>query len=79
MLTNLEVRILLEIKTTRGAYLTKISKKVCTTAYSLKMFNNLEKLGLIKTIKLGRRKNVELTEKGNKVVNLIMEINSLLK
>lgn len=60
-------------------YISSISKATDTTyVHACNFINVCEKLGLVKSEKHGKIKNIQLTEKGFRVAGLILNINSII-
>jgi DNA-binding MarR family transcriptional regulator len=73
--------VMMELWKNEGrSYSSKLAKQAdCTYSHIVKIINRLEKAKIITSIKDGRIRKIELTEKGFKIANLIAQIDSLLK
>ena len=79
--TTVPTKILLEInKNTKNKNVSTVCKELKTSyANGYKNIDDLENIGLIKTEKNTRCRNIYITEKGIKVAEHIIEIQKLLK
>jgi len=75
------VKTLITIRRNRDEiYCNKISKKVDTTyAHTVRIVSRLEEKGLIETHKKGRKKIIELTEKGEEYAETFQRLQELFK
>ncbi|MCD6413583.1 MAG: hypothetical protein J7L54_05515 [Elusimicrobia bacterium] len=61
-------------------YILSVSKRIdATYAFTQNEVDALEKIGLLKTKRSGRKKYIELTEKGKKMAKLLYKVCKILK
>ncbi len=61
-------------------YIYELALKVASTyAHIFNIVKKLQQLGLVETVKKGRKRFIKLTDKGKKLAQLIKEIDELIK
>ncbi len=79
ILQDKPVNILLAIDNIEKPYTSTIIKEVDTTfSHATNLLSEMEKFGLIRFLKVGRVKYVELTDQGKKIVRLLKNLISAL-
>ncbi len=75
------VKILLKLNSANGkSYASIIAKEAdCTYSHTVKVIQRFEEEGLLKFVKDGRIKAIELTPKGRKVAEELKKLLTLLK
>ena len=72
-------KIFLSLNTNRGYYPKLYVELGCTIWAMSESLKKFEKIGLIKVSKKGRERKVELTRKGKRFANKLVELQNLLK
>lgn len=72
-------RILVSLRETKNNYASALSKEAdCTYAHTVKLLDRFEKQGLVTFEKRGRKKLVELTDKGKHIADQMDALYSAL-
>jgi predicted transcriptional regulator len=78
--TRNEQKILLELKNLNGSILTRFVQVTGMTAgCATKIINKIEKMNLVRSERIGRKRIITATEKGIKISEMMNQIDRLLK